>query len=230
MPAKDSIARRVLDYHFNLKKSIQGLQLPKGVDWLFPYSEKETRRVMTAFYNRYYHDIQPRKMIFGINPGRFGAGLTGVPFTDPVKMKEACGIDNAFDKKPELSAQFIYAMIATLGGPGEFYSTFYITSLSPLGFVRDGINYNYYDDPALARAVRPFITGNIRDQIKIAGSDADKAYCLGEGKNFQYFSKLNGEHHFFREIIPLPHPRWIMQYRRKSMERFLDLYKERLSL
>lgn len=230
MPAKDTVAQRVLDYHFNLNRSIQGLQLPKGVDWLFPYSEEETRRVMTEFYNRYYNDSQPRMMIFGINPGRFGAGLTGVPFTDPVKMKEVCRIENEFNKKPELSAQFIYAMIETLGGVGGFYRKFYITSLSPLGFVKDGINYNYYDDPTLARAVRPFIIRNIRDQIKIAGSDSDKAYCLGEGKNFQYFSKLNGEHHFFREIIPLPHPRWIMQYRRKSMEKYLDLYRERLSL
>lgn len=228
MLVKESIASRVLDYHFNLKKSIRGLKLPHRVEWLYPYSEKETRRVMTEFYTRYYPDTRPRTMIFGINPGRFGAGLTGVPFTDPVKMKEACGIDNSFNKKPELSAQFIYALITSLGGVEAFYGKFYITSLSPLGFVKDGINYNYYDDPALARAVRPFIVANIRDQIKIAGSGADKAFCLGEGKNFQYFLKLNEEYGFFGEIVPLPHPRWIMQYRRKSMDGYLELYRERL--
>ena len=66
---------------------------------------------LTAFYQKYYTDSQPRNFMFGINPGRFGAGITGVPFTDPVRLETECGIQNDFPKKQELSAQFVWMFI-----------------------------------------------------------------------------------------------------------------------
>jgi len=51
---------------------------------------------------------------------------------------------------------------------------------------------------------------------------------MGQGKNYKYFSKLNEKHQFFDEIVPLPHPRWVMQYRRKRMEEFRDMFVEKL--
>ena len=43
-------------------------------------------------------------------------------------------------------------------------------------------------------------------------------------KNFKYLSALNNKHHFFKTIVPLSHPRFIMQYRRKQKKEFIDLY------
>lgn len=223
------ISQKVLDYHFDLGNVISKYPIPKEIDWLLPYETEETRRVMSLFYSRYYQDNQPRKIIFGINPGRFGAGLTGVPFTDPVKMENECRIENAFDKKQELSAQFIYRLIGLMGGTDSFFNRFYISSLCPLGFVKGGINYNYYDDKSLSLAVTPFIVDNIVAQKEIAATGSELAYCLGEGKNYDYFSRLNDQHGFFATIIPLPHPRWIMQYKRKKLDYFLDYYLERLN-
>ncbi|MEP7322435.1 MAG: uracil-DNA glycosylase family protein [Saprospiraceae bacterium] len=222
------ISDHILSYHFDLEQSISTIKLPKLVEWLLPYSGNETQRIMTLFYKKYYHDQSPRTLIFGINPGRLGGGLTGIPFTDPVKLIEECQIENSFPKKPELSAQFIYQVIHQWGGLDRFYSQFYISSLCPLGFIKEGVNYNYYDDKILTNSVTPFIVQNIIAQKKIGRSDSKVAYCLGEGKNFDFFNRLNAEHHFFDKIIPLPHPRWIMQYRRKSINQFLDLYIERL--
>jgi hypothetical protein len=54
-------------------------------------------------------------------------------------------------------------------------------------------------------------------------------YCLGEGTNYKYFSRINTQHGFFKEIIPLPHPRWVMQYRRPRIAEFVDLYLSRLA-
>lgn len=230
MPAIKPISNRVLDYHFNLMTTSHNYPIPKEIDWLLPYEVEETRKVMTRFYQKFYGDQHPRKLIFGINPGRFGAGLTGVPFTDPIKMQNECGIENSFDKKQELSAQFIYRIIELMGGPEVFFGRFYISSLCPLGFVKYGVNYNYYDDKLLTKAVTPFIIENIHIQKEIAGSDDELAYCLGEGKNFEYFSKWNEEHHFFKTIIPLPHPRWIMQYKRKKLDEYLQYYIDRLRL
>ena len=213
----------VLSYHFALKPAIS---LPKDIEWLMPYDDPETKRCMSSFYQKFYNDNQKRTFILGINPGRFGAGVTGVPFTDPIRLKQL-GIENSFPQKPELSSVFIYNMIEACGGPAAFYKKYYITSLSPLGFVKGGKNYNYYDDPQLSQRVRPFIISNIETQLKF-GADTSKVFCLGQGKNFEYLSKLNDEYQWWERVIPLPHPRWVMQYRLKRKEEFVAEYKNAL--
>ena len=55
-------------------------------------------------------------------------------------------------------------------------------------------------------------------------------YCLGEGENYKYFSRINERHGFFKEIVPLPHPRWVMQYRRKKVKEYVELYVEKLKI
>lgn len=212
---------KVLSYHFALKPDIS---LPKDIEWLMPYDDPETRKCMSAFYHKFYDDHQKRTFILGINPGRFGAGLTGVPFTDPIRLNQL-GIENMFPQKPELSSVFIYDMIDACGGPSSFYKKYYITSLSPLGFVKAGKNYNYYDDPKLSQIVRPFIISNIETQLKF-GADTSKVFCLGQGKNYEYLSKLNDEYQWWERVIPLPHPRWVMQYRLKRKEDFVQMYRE----
>jgi len=199
------------------------IALPPGFEWLFPYDNPETMQALTAFYERFYADNRARSFIFGINPGRFGAGVTGVPFTDPIRLATECGIENGFQKKAELSSAFVWEFIRAYGGAAAFCRDFYITSLSPLGFVKDGKNINYYDDRQLQKAAEPFIAWNIRTQLDFGGQ-RDTALCLGEGQNFAFFQKLNATHGFFKEIVPLPHPRWVMQYRRKRMDEFVDRY------
>ncbi|MCC6461536.1 MAG: DUF4918 family protein [Saprospiraceae bacterium] len=216
-----SFADQVIAFTRHLR--LPGIELPPGFEWLFPYGDPETLRALTAFYQKFYAKPGARHFIFGINPGRFGAGVTGVPFTDPVRLEADCGIVNSFPKKQELSAQFVWHFIRAYGGPETFCRDFYITSLSPLGFIREGININYYDDRQLLKAVEPFIVWNIRTQLEF-GARREAAVCLGEGQNFKAFQKINAVHGFFREIIPLPHPRWVMQYRRKRLDEFIGQY------
>jgi hypothetical protein len=126
-----------------------------------------------------------------------------------------------------LSSIFVYDMIEAYGGVDPFYARFYITAISPLGFVRDGKNLNYYDDKELLKAIEPFALDCIRRQMKTIPTDA-VCYCLGEGENYKYFSRINALHGFFQEIVPLPHPRFIMQYRRKRVDEYVELYVSRL--
>ena len=221
---RKKFADNILDYHFSLSRPFS---LHNGIEWLLPYEDGETRRCMQAFYNLFYNDRQTRTIILGINPGRFGAGLTGVPFTDPIRL-EKLGITNAFPKKQELSSVFIYEMIDRLGGPERFYKQFYITSLSPLGFVRDGKNYNYYDDAELLRMLRPWIIQHLEKQIAF-GINTEVVYCLGQGKNYDFLQRLNDEHQWWRRVVPLPHPRWVMQYRLKSKQFYIQEYRIQLS-
>jgi hypothetical protein len=211
-------------------KSIQPpANLPKGIDVLFPQKQKEIIVVVEEFYKKYFSDNNRRTLLFGINPGRFGAGITGINFTAPKQLKENCGIRHAFKMHSELSAEFIYEVIDRYGGIKEFYGDYFITSISPLGYTRDGINLNYYDDKKLQEAVTPFIIDCVNTQLKW-NVNRKKAICIGGEKNFKFFLKLNKEYDWFKEIVPLVHPRFILQYRRKQKEMYLQAYMDTLKL
>jgi hypothetical protein len=197
--------------------------LPEGVDVLNPYKDKDVFELCRQFYKKYYNDNAERTLILGINPGRLGGGLTGIPFTDPLKLEKYCGIANSLQRKAELSADFIYQVITEYGGPESFYSKFYFSSVSPLGFTMNGKNLNYYDISELETTLRNFVVESITKTLKF-GINTSVCYCLGEGKNFKFLSRLNDEQKFFNEIIPLPHPRFIMQYRRKRVPQYIGDY------
>jgi hypothetical protein len=199
--------------------------LPAGIGVMNPYEREAARKVVSAFYSKYYPDDTPRTFLLGINPGRFGAGITGISFTDPIRLEEVCGIPNPFDKRQEISSVFIYEMIKAYGGPEKFYGRFYITAVCPLGFVKEGKNINYYDVRELQEAVTPFIVSTIREQLAF-GANRERAFCVGEGKNYKFLLNLNKEHHFFEEILPLPHPRFVMQYRYKKRDEYVRKYIE----
>ncbi len=206
--------------------------LPKGIRVMNPFQENPSALAASSlFYKTYYNDQAPRHMILGINPGRFGAGLTGVPFTDPKRLKDACGIaEYSGPMAHEPSSVFIYDMIESYGGPERFYKKFYINSICPLGFTATGgngreINHNYYDSAALAKAVRPFAVARIKEQLSF-NIMADTCFCLGTGKNAEYLRKLNEEHGLFGRIVPLEHPRYIIQYKAKRQPEYIAKYLE----
>lgn len=218
------LSHKILRFYKNISPDFP---MPDGVSVMHPYGEKLVWDTVAKFYKKYYADDQKRFVLFGINPGRFGAGVTGVAFTDPIRLESHCGIPNLFDKRYELSSEFVYEVINAWGGAEDFYKHFFVSSLSPLGFVRDGKNLNYYDDKILQQAATPFILDCVLRQKKLFGS-LETAFCLGEGTNYKYFCKLNKQHQLYKEIIPLPHPRWVMQYRRKRKDEFVQLYIDKL--
>lgn len=204
--------------------------LPDGIKAMNPFLGNDCAKMATkAFYRKYYNDNKQRHIILGINPGRFGAGLTGVPFTDPKRLSQCCHIDaSACPPANEPSSAFIYEMIAAYGGPDLFYASWYINSICPLGFVREQgngrwKNYNYYDEPALEEAVRPFIISTLKEQMAL-GIDDSACVCLGTGKNAAYLKKLNAAHKFFGKILPVEHPRFVLQYRYGRRAEYIEKY------
>ncbi|GGA96588.1 uracil-DNA glycosylase family protein [Puia dinghuensis] len=220
-------AEAILDFYQHLRPRFA---MGDGISIMNPYKEAATWGLTTQFYRKFYSDDRPRSFIFGINPGRHGAGVTGVPFTDPIRLAEECRIPNEMKRKAELSSEFVYAMIDGYGGVDAFYGDFFFTAMSPLGFVRNGKNLNYYDDKELLRDFEPFMLQCIRRQLETMPTTRERCFCLGEGENFKYFSKINQRHGFFKEIVPLPHPRWVMQYRRKRVGEFVELYLQRFGV
>lgn len=215
-----TFGEQVLEFHRHLKPPDH---LPPGIEWINNLDQEETQVCINEFFTTYFSDHRERLFLFGINPGRFGAGLTGVGFTDPVYLEERCHIPNPFEKRHELSSHFIYQVIEAYGSVDEFYKHHFITSLLPLGLLKNEKNYNYYDDRKTLEALEPFVVQCINHQIEF-GTFRDRAICIGKGKNYRYFSELNEQHGWFSKIIPVPHPRWVMQYNRKDVDHYVDKY------
>jgi hypothetical protein len=217
--ASGTFASRALRFYSRLAMPA----VPRGIGVMNPYADATARRYARAFLDKYFSDNHPRVLVFGINPGRFGAGITGVTFTDPVALADYCGVPNDLPRKRELSSVFIYDFVERFGGPEAVYSRFFLTAVSPLGFVKGGVNLNYYDIPELKRRVTPFVVASVEKQIAMGGR-TDHAIVLGRGQNMKYLEELNAKHGWFRELHALEHPRWILQYRRPTAAKFAADY------
>lgn len=210
---------KAIKYFLNLKSPEKINFEVKSIN---PYKSTAVKEVVTEFYNKFYNDNNKRIFIIGINPGRFGGGLTGISFTDPVALREHCDIENDLGTRKELSSKFFYMLVNRLGAPEKFFSKIFLTALYPFALIKDGKNYNYYDDKVLSEQLKVEIVKNIKAQIEF-GAREDFAILLGK-KNAAYFEALNDENNFFRKILVVEHPRYIMQYKLKQIGHYQKKY------
>jgi hypothetical protein len=225
-----NFAEKVISFNSSLRFE---KPLPEKIRVLNPFSgDSGSFEASSRFYRKFYSDNHRRKLILGINPGRHGAGVTGIPFTDTKRLKEKCGIEITGLATHEVSSVFVYDFIEAYGGTEEFYRDYYISAVCPLGFVKTGndgreVNLNYYDVPELTEICRDFITESLEHQLTF-GIDREICFCFGSNKNFRYLTGLNREKHYFGRIVPLEHPRFIMQYRSKHKELYIVKYLDAL--
>lgn len=221
----DTFADKVIKFNKELK--FFG-RLPEGIRIMNPFRDNpEILKISGLFYKKFYNDNNKRKFIIGINPGRNGAGVTGIPFTDTKRLSDICNIKLESLNSHELSSVFIYEMIEKYGGVKLFFNDYYINSVCPLGFVKmnnkgNWVNMNYYDDNKLSEAMDNFIIKSIKRQMTF-GINRDVCFVLGK-KNAEVFSKINCKENLFRKIIILPHPRYIAQYKMKLKIQFISDY------
>jgi Domain of unknown function (DUF4918) len=76
-----SFADKVVE--FNSKLVFNG-PLPPGVRKMNPFAANcQAIKIASVFYQKYYNDKNRRHLILGINPGRFGAAITGFHLLKP---------------------------------------------------------------------------------------------------------------------------------------------------
>lgn len=221
----DGLLNEVFSFH------LDQAALPPGITVLDPFHgehAEQVRELVTLFHRKYFSDRSSRLLMLGINPGRLGAGSTGICFTDTKRCEADLGLPVQGMRTHEPSSDFFYRMIRAAGGPEAFYRKVYVQAICPLGFTRQGpkgtpVNMNYYDDVALREAITPPVTRWIGSLLR-AGLRRDAVCCIGTGKNLAYLEKLNAEHGFFERIIPLEHPRFVMQYRHRTMDGYIRKY------
>lgn len=221
-----TIAETIIALNTELPPSFS---LPKGYQVEHPFlSHSDSQWAMKQFYNKYYNDKSPRHFIIGINPGRHGAAITGVPFTDTKRLAIYCGITMpATHSSHEVSALFMYDMIQAYGGVQLFYQHFFIHSLFPFALLKQTasskwVNANYYDLPELFQAVKPFMIHSLSRYLSM-GLITQKVIVLGK-KNALFIERLNKEYPFFEEMIVLEHPRYIQQYKASNKQAYIDKY------
>ena len=212
-------SEKSIKYFGNLKTP--DLKVP-GIETINPYETDEVKEIVKKFYSKFYNDEKERLFIIGINPGRFGGGLTGIAFTDPVALRKHCGIENNLGVRKELSSNFTYKVIDKFGSAEKFFSKVFLTALYPFAITKNGKNYNYYDEKSLSVLLRKEIIDNVIRQISL-GARRDFAILLGK-KNANHFSPINEEHKFFKKIVVLDHPRYIMQYKLKQIDSYIKKY------
>ncbi len=227
----NTLADRIIK--FNKKIAFED-KLPDGIRIMNPFREEEgILDISSIFYQKFYSDNNKRHLILGINPGRFGSAVTGIPFTDTKRLKSECHIPYNGKETHEPSSVFVYEMIHAFGGLEKFYGSIYINSVCPLGFTKatdngKEVNYNYYDSKELTEAVYDFIVDNIQKQIGL-GMETGTCFCFGTGKNENFLQKLNDKFQFFDKIVALEHPRFIVQYKSKTKQLYIDKYLEAFS-
>jgi Domain of unknown function (DUF4918) len=204
------------------------IDLPEGYSVMTPYDTVEVRSILEQFAKRYQHDDRPRLGLWGINPGRFGAGVTGLSFTDPYALVHQLDINTSLQGRRELSAEFISAVIDAYGGAAPFYRDVVLTAFSPLGFVQNSVNINFYDHRGLEQAIVPFVLRHIEAMAK-AHVRTDTFVVLGVGKLRRFAEKYVIPVVKPSCVVYLDHPRFIMQYRRKFMTDYVQRYLDVIS-
>ena len=220
-----NIAKGIIE--FNKSLEFNG-NLPDGFKIINPFKENnEALIVMEKFYNKFYADNNLRNFIIGINPGRHGAAITGIPFTDTKRLEKDCKIPFYSNSSHEISSVFIYDMINKYGGVNDFYSKYFINSPFPLAIVKelkDGKikNANYYDDKELYKSLEEFMINCLREFSQM-GINKENVFILGS-KNYKFINELNKKDKIFKDLNILEHPRYIQQYKSKEKDKYIDKY------
>ena len=227
----NTFSDRVISFYNDLENV--DIKLPGGFKIINPYNKDNIKEIVNKFYNYYYNDNNSRRLIIGSSPARRGTALTGIPYEDAEHLQNTTGIfiDKFYVNKS--SSNFLYDVIDMYGGCDKFYSKFYMNFICPLGIVRINsngrkVNCNYYENKKVQEVLYSFIVESIKKIIDL-GIDTSICYCIGSGDNYKFICDLNNKYHWFKDIIPLEHPRFIMQYNSKNKDEYLKKYLEALN-
>jgi len=164
----------------------------------------KNKEVVFEFNCKYIEPNKPKIVICGINPGRFGAGKTGIPLLDfPSLSKILPNMNEIPHEKPEKSAKFIFSIIEHFG-VNDFFKQFYLTNISCIGFycTKTKKNINYYELPL---SIQYFLFDNFSKEINYIKPKI--IIPLGKEVEKNLIMDLKHEHKINTEIgTRLPHP------------------------
>ncbi len=146
------------------------------------------------FHKKYVQPNSPKVVICGINPGRYGAGKTGIPFIDFTSLSKM--LPNIDKEDSERSARFFFSVIEEFGIE-NFYQNFHVTNLSWYGFYQlDKMKNVNYDNTNIATEIQIFLIDKFVEEMNYINPDiiiplAD--VVLWELQSLKKKNKLNAQ-------------------------------------
>ncbi len=190
-----------------------------------PFDAPSRREIMTAFYEKFFKDEAPRTHILGINPSRLSNTSTGVHYTDGFALQTYCAIENNFSKSRELTSDFFYRVVERMGGTHDFFAKIFPWAAMPVALTDHGEYANYYE--VENERVSEIVSQNLKWLTGLPRSG--KLVVLGLGDNQARVKQMEGFPFGYQDIRYLPHPRWVMQYNRKRLDQFIEMYIDALA-
>lgn len=201
---------------YNLNYEFKRLLNENGISMLEGYLDQSD--IMDAFCEKFYSNKIPKIVICGINPGRLGAGLTGVPFFDFASLSKI--FPSILRKDTENTAQFFFKVIEKIGVE-RFFNYFYITNVSSVGYSKGKSNFNFDKLPDNLRSI---VFSNFAEEIELI--KPVKIIALGDAA-FNGVESALGKNSY--RLEKLKHPSWIMQYKRNEISFWVQAYADALS-
>ena len=194
--ASQSFADLAIAFNKQVSEQLTNMtvSLPAGFRLQDAFQSAVARELSQDFYRKYYADEQPRTLILGINPGRHGAGLTGIPFTDSQRLESKLELPAKGIRSYEPSSTFVYEVIEKMGGAMDFYRKFFFQSPLPLCLLRKNernnwCNANYYDRKDLTQALQPLMQWAIGELLRLP-LKRGKVFLLGDEQELSVFEIL----------------------------------------
>lgn len=200
--------------------------LSSDVELINPYDNEERREAIEQYYAKYFDDEDARIHILGINPSRMHPTATGVNYTDGFALAEYCGIENNFSKNRELTSDFFYRVINVMGGASEFFGRVFPWAMMPVTVTKKGNYANYYSNDVV-EDLKHLVEENVKWTSRLPSSG--RLVILGTGENQKFFESMRGSPFGYNDVRVVPHPRWIMQYNRGKVGKFIEQYQDALS-
>ena len=171
------------------------------------------------YYQNFYAMKAQRIVLCGINPGKNGAGKTGIPFID---FKGASLLlSRELKKDQEISAQFVHSIIQAVGSK-KFHDQVYVTNLSWFGFIKGKKNLNYYDLPP---ALIPSFTDSFIMEMEIVQPKVIIPLSKKVEQSLHEMARSGKLNYAIGER--LPHPYWCSIGERAVQ--YKDVYIERIN-
>ena len=129
----------------------------------------ENKDHIIEFHKRFVQPNSPKIVLCGINPGRFGAGRTGIPFIDFDSLSEM--LPNIKNHESEKSAKFFFSVVKAFGEE-EFYKNFHVTNISWYGFYQlDKMKNVNYDDKRINTEIAIFLIDKFVEEMNLIQPD-----------------------------------------------------------
>lgn len=178
----------------------------------------DNKKNIIEFHKKYIQPNRPEIVICGVNPGRFGAGLTGIPFIDFDSLSKMLPRIKYFDS--EKSAKFFFSVVQAFGIE-QFYQKFHVTNISWYGFsmIDKEKNVNYYNLPV---DVQKHLFEKFVEEMNFI----NPKIIIPLSKDVQnQLLILKSNEQIKAEITPnLNHPSWVMTYKRNEVELWKEKY------